>query len=349
MNKIVSEDIEYINSCNFIPWDKLKRKTIFITGATGLVGQNLINGLLYANKRRNLNLKIIGLVRNLEKAKNKFCLQLQESNALNFLVGDVRTFEYPNQKIDYIIHGASITSSKDFVEKSEQVKSVAIDGTKHILEFAKMNKVISFVYLSSMEVYGYPEKGHLCKEDEHWKFDSNQPRNSYPISKIECEKLCEKYNKNYNIPIKILRLSQTFGPGVEYNDDRVFMEFARCVMENRNIVLHTKGETERCYLYTTDAVTAILMILLNENLYEIYNVANPKTYCSIKEMAKSSIKSGNNSDLKIIIDENNSNKYMNKTYLNLDCSKIFDMNWKINKKADSMVFMFKRLIDSFER
>ena len=86
-------------------------------------------------------------------------------------------------------------------------------------------------------------------------------RSSYAESKRACESLCTAYVSQYNVPAKVLRLTQTFGPGVKYDDGRVFAEFARCVIEGRDIVLHTKGETKRNYLFTEDAVDAILTVL----------------------------------------------------------------------------------------
>lgn len=344
-NKIVKEDLEYINSCDFIHWEDLRNKTIFITGTTGLIGQNLVNGLLYANIKRNLNLKVIGLVRDLDRAKSKFIDQLKETNALEFVVGDVRDFTYPDCSIDYVVHGASITASKDFVEKPNEVKDIAVNGTKHVLDLAVEKKSSSFVYLSSMEVYGYPEKEHICKEDESWNFDPNEPRNSYPIAKLECEKLCKEYSNKYGLSTKSIRLAQTFGPGISESDNRIFAEFARCVKENRDIVLHTKGETERCYLYTADAVTAILTVLLKGNDGEIYNAANPETYCSIKEMAENIVKNIGNSTIKVVYNfSNDINGYLNTTHLFLNVDKILELSWKYNseiiKQINNYIYIY---------
>lgn len=79
---------------------------------------------------------------------------------------------------------------------------------------------------------------------------------------IEC--MCVSYGSEYGVPVKIVRLSQTFGPGVSYEDGRVFAQFARAAIENKNIVLKTKGETYRNYCYTRDAVIGILCVLLKE-------------------------------------------------------------------------------------
>ena len=79
---------------------------------------------------------------------------------------------------------------------------------------------------------------------------------------------------------------------MEYNDGRVFADFARCVIEKRDIILKTKGETKRSYLYTEDAVCAILTVMLNGESGQAYNVANEETYCSIYEMAQLVAKGG---------------------------------------------------------
>lgn len=101
---------------------------------------------------------------------------------------------------------------------------------------------------------------------------------------VEC--LCASYASEYGVPVKIARLSQTFGAGVEYEDGRVFAEFARCALEKKNIVLHTKGQTVRSYCYTKDAVAAMLLILAKGESAAAYNVTNMDTRISIADMAQ---------------------------------------------------------------
>ena len=97
---------------------------------------------------------------------------------------------------------------------------------------------------------------------------------------------CAGFASEYAVPVKVARLSQTFGPGVAYRDGRVFAEFARCAIEGRDIVLHTAGNTVRSYCYTRDAVNALLYILLRGKPGEAYNVTNMDTAVSIREMAQ---------------------------------------------------------------
>ena len=71
-NEIFREDLEQLISLDFIEWDKFRGKTIFITGATGVIGFNIISALLYADMKKFLNLKILAFVRDIDKAMKKY-------------------------------------------------------------------------------------------------------------------------------------------------------------------------------------------------------------------------------------------------------------------------------------
>lgn len=335
------EDMELIRSADFIPWEKLKDKTIFITGATGLIGYTLVNALVYANKKESLNIKVIALVRDIERAKERFRDIFDE---IIFIVGSVENIPEITEKIDYIIHGASQTASKAFINQPVETIMTALKGTENILELAKNKNVSGMVYMSSMEVYGYPQKGHKVTENEIGNLSPLDVRNSYPISKIQCESLCCAYAKEYNIPVMSVRLTQTFGPGVNYNDTRVFAEFARCVSEKIDIVLKTKGETERSYLYTADAATAILTILLKGTPGQSYNAADEKTYCSIAEMAEKVAKSGG-INVEFEVEDEDKNGFPKTLYMDLDTSLLRSLGWQNGGvKNGDIIVMFERMM-----
>ena len=320
-----AEDFVRILKVPFIEWEVLKGCTIFLTGATGLIGTTVVNTLNYINYKKNLDLHVLALVRDEEKARERFA-GILDDGMLHFVTGNVEDVPRISANIDYIIHGASQTASKEFVEHPVETIQTDIIGTKNLLELAKAKKVKSFVYLSSMEVYGYPEKGHKVTEDEIGAFMPLNLRNSYPVSKIMCEAMCCAYMAEYGVPAKIVRLTQTFGPGVHYNDNRVFAYFARCVKQHRNIVLKTKGETERCYLYTADAVTAILVIMLKGKSGKAYNAANEKTYCSIAEMAEKVAKQGGIS-VEYDIQDETANGFPQTLYMWLDTTALRQLGW----------------------
>lgn len=325
-NEAMKQDMENISAAQYIPWEQLSNKTILITGATGLIGSTLVNGLLYANRKKHLNLTVLALVRDEFRAKEKFSAQIDNATDLQFVLGTVENLPEIECKIDYIIHGASQTASKAFVEQPVETIVTAISGTHNLLELAKKKSVQGFVYLSSMEVYGHPERGHKVTERDIGCMTPLDVRNSYPISKQQCESLCCAYASEYKLPVMIARLTQTFGPGVHYNDNRVFAYFGRCVKEKQDIVLKTKGETERSYLYTADAATAILTVLLKGESSAAYNMANEATYCSIAEMAQMIAKK-NGIGVRFEIQSETENGYPATIYMDLDTSKLKALGW----------------------
>lgn len=343
MNSIFHEDLKDVCEASFIPWDELRNSTILITGATGLIGTGIVNSLFCANKEKGLNLKLIALVRSVEKAEDRFKEMLND-DTLSFIKGSVEELPVIDEEdIDYIIHGASQTASKEFVNHAVETINTAVTGTKNLLELAKKKDVKGFVYMSSMEVYGYPKKAHHVTEDEIGAFTSLNLRNSYPISKIMCESLCCAYASEYNVPIRIVRLTQTFGPGVHQNDNRIFAYFGRCVQDRQNIVLKTAGETERCYLYTVDAVTAILTILLKGSNGEAYNAADENTYCSIAEMAER-VASEAGIEVEYDIQPPSVNGFPDTLYMHLDTTKLKNLGWKPIGGGKTIEKMFDRMI-----
>lgn len=339
MNNILLEDYKYIATVDYIPWDKLAGKTILVTGAYGLIGSVLVGSLLYANEAKKLDLKIIALGTSRQKFESKFT----ESDSLKFIEASVESLPEIEDDINFIVHAASPTASRYFVEHPVETINIAVNGTRNMLELAKEKNVKSFVYLSSMEVYGHPQKGHKVKGNEIAGFDTTNARNSYPLGKQLAEMLCSAYFAEYNIPAKVVRLTQTFGSGVEYNDNRVFAEFMRCAVEKRDIMLKTKGETERCYLYTADAVTAILTIMLKGESGQAYTAANSDTYCSIMQMAQLVATEIAKNEIKVIIDETGSENrgFADTLYMDLSVEELCALGWKPNIM---LAEMYRRMI-----
>jgi len=278
---VVRDDLERIVGTPTVPWEALRGRTVLVTGATGLIGAALVRALLWAGE----DITVLALVRDRDKAARLFAGPLAAGARLSFLHGDVETFEFPDGPVDHVVHGASITASSDFVTRPVEVIRTALRGTERVLELARAAQVRSLAYLSSMEVYAAPDGSRRITEATFDGLDPMLVRSSYPESKRMAEALCAAYAAQYGVPARVLRLTQTFGPGVALDDARVFAQLARSAVEGRDIVLHTTGATRRSYLYTADAVTAVLTVLLRGSDGEAYNVANEATYCSIREMA----------------------------------------------------------------
>lgn len=322
----------------------LRNKTILITGATGLIGMNIVRALAYADVKMNLNMKIIAVVRDIHKAHDIFA----ELHEISYIVSNVEELKYSGTHIDYIIHGASPTASKYFVSHPVETIKTALAGTVNILRIAKAENVSGIIYLSSMEVYGHIEDERLLKESDLGYIDPLNPRNSYPESKRMCEAMCAAYSHEYGVPAKIARLVMTFGPGIPYDDNRVCAEFMRKVIEEKDIILKTEGKTKRCYLYTADAVTAILTILLKGESGHAYNAANPETYCSIREMAEMIAQkvSGGKISVKFSLDEDIS-MYPAPGFTNLDVSALKNCGWSPSINLQDMYLRTIEYIRSY--
>ena len=189
---------------------------------------------------------------------------------------------------------------------------------------------------------------HKVKENELGSFETMNARNSYPIAKIACENLCNSYCSQYGVPAVILRATQTFGPGVKYDDGRIFAEFMRCVVEKKNIVLKSAGLTERSYLYTADAVSAILVSLLNGKPGQAYTIANPNTYCSIKDMAQMVADEVAGGSIKVVFDiakDIEKLGYARTLFMNLDVAKVEKLGWTPSVDLKSM---FERMIEGMK-
>ncbi len=342
VGRILKEDIESVVETGFFSWNKLKGATILVTGATGLIGTFFIKSLDYANTVKKLNLKVIALVRDELKAVGRFS-DIMPNGMVTFLIGNVENPPVVDGKVDYILHAASQTASREFIEHAVETIQTSVLGTFNLLRLAKEKNVKGFVYLSSMEVYGYPQRGHKVAENEIGLMSPLILRNSYPISKVMAESMCCAYAKEYGVPVMICRLTQTLGPGVDYNDNRIFAYVRRCVKEKKNIVLKTKGETERCYLYITDAITAILTVMLNGEPCKAYNAADESTYCSIAELAET-IAADGDIEVEYDVKSGEDNGFLHTLYMNLDTTALKNLGW-LPQGGYSIRKMFRRMLD----
>ena len=326
---VVREDLERISAATYVPWEALHGKTVLVTGATGLIGSALVKALLWYGGTRDAGLRVLALTRDRTRAEGSFARPLAAGAPMSFVEGEVETLDL-DEHVDLIVHGASVTSSRDFVVRPVQTIRTALEGTQQILEIARAHDVTSLAYLSSMEVYGAPDGSRRIGESDFTGFDPMVVRSSYPESKRMAETLCAGYAAELGVHAKVLRLSQTFGPGIAYDDGRVFAGFARSALEGRDIVLHTPGETERNYLYTADAVTAILTVLLRGQDGQAYNAANEDTYCSIRAMAELVARSCGPAPVAVRVEPQDGARlgYAPTLKMDLDTSKLQALGWR---------------------
>lgn len=313
---------EHFRGCRFV-----------ITGATGLIGRTLVNCLISLDNRYDLDLSICCPVRNRQKAQellpNK--VEIIDYNINNSLFNEA----------DYIVHGACPTSSTFFVEHPVETFNTIIGQTQQILNVIHEKKEVKgVVYLSSLESYGTILNDEPVKEDCQGYIDPMSARSCYSLGKRAAENLCHCYAKEFDVPVRIARLTQTFGSHVADTDNRVFAQFARSIVQGKDIVMHTRGHSSKPYIFDIDAANAILFLLVKGESGLAYNVANEDSYMSIREMAEYLCLEFN-PDCRIINRFINQNIYSPETHLNLDTAKLQSLGWyPLFKKQE----MFAKLI-----
>ena len=283
---ILREDYQRIAESN-LPFEKYRDCCFLVTGATGLIGSLVIKSLLYADRIKQLNIRVIAVIRNREKAEKIFSEESGNENLI-FLEQDLtKTFTTVSEPVDYIVHAGANTRSKDMVRYPVDNIKISVNGTMSVLELARHSSIKGMVYLSSMEVYGQINvQDHKIAENELGYVDLGAVRSCYPEGKRICELMCNAYAAQYNVPVCTARLAQTFGAGILKSENRVFAQFAASAIKNEDIVLHTEGLSEGNYVYTADAVRAILLLLTEGKAGEAYNVCNENSHMTIREMAE---------------------------------------------------------------
>lgn len=337
MNKILQEDIETFSVSNEFRC-KLESKTFLVTGSTGLLGSIFVKCL----QNLNLNIQFILPVRNIEKAQiifndNFSGLNLIQSELIPFL----KEFDEP---FDYAFHFASPTDGKFMKDFPVDTFELAIDSTKELLKLCRRLRPKGCLYISSIEFYGENFDDHLIMESDYGNVSVDNPRSSYPLGKKAAEFLAKSYAWQYGLPVKIARLTQTFGAGVSSEDKRVFTQFAKSVNNGSDIILHTDGKSSKPYCYTTDCISALIYILLLGKNGESYNVCTPDTYISIYDLA-TFLQQTFAPDIKVIKIEKPNSGYAPETHLKLSPEKLLSLGWKPQYNLKQM---FERLISSLK-
>lgn len=318
---------------------ELKNKSFFITGATGLVGSVLVKALAFANDHYDLNNRVVAQVRNPQKAKKVF----DGYEGITYCVGDVRDIiSYPGN-VDYVIHAASETKSKNMIDFPVETLWTALSGAKNLLDFACEKKIEKMVFLSSMEAFGSVDGNQRTSEEKLGYIDLRKVRSCYPESKRMIENMCVCYSLEYGVPVTIARLAQTFGAGVSSEDTRVFAQFAHSAMTGEDIVLHTAGTSCGNYVYTADAATAIFTLLKKGISGECYTVANETSSMRIKDMAELVANCVADGKIRVVVDipADKQFGYAPDVKLKLDASKLRSLGWKPQINLEES---YKRLI-----
>lgn len=192
------------------------------------------------------------------------------------------------QDLDFIIHAAGVASPVFYMKYPLETIESAVHGTRNLLELARKNPNLEgFLFFSSSEIYGDPDpKAVPTPETYHGYVSSVGPRACYDESKRLGETLVTIYHERHNVPAKMVRPFNVFGPGMGHNDRRVVPMFTYQALNGRVIPVHGDGHQTRTFCYITDAITGFLKVLLDGKSGEAYNIGNAENEISMRHLAQ---------------------------------------------------------------
>ncbi len=266
--------------------EMLKGKSVLITGAAGLICSSIVDIFFRFNDTHKEKIQIFAAGRWLEEMRNRFG-DLVERADFTFVPYDAsKTDNQLTVRADYIIHGASNAFPSMIVKEPVETMTSNFLGMKYLLDYAKENGVGRILYISSSEVYGKKENNKPYLEGEYGFVDLLNSRNSYSVGKRAAETLCVSYADEYGVESVIVRPGHIYGPTASPYDNRVASAWAYSVVKGEDIVMKSDGSQIRSYCYCLDCASAILAVLLRGESKNAYNISNPDSIISIKQLAE---------------------------------------------------------------
>lgn len=257
--------------------ETLEGKTILVAGAAGFVPHTLCEFYL------KLGAKVIGLdnfitgsVQNIEKLSSYSNFDFHKCNIYESMPN------FKNTKIDFVFSLASPASPIDFSLIPLEIMRVNSEGTLKLLEIAK-DKKARFLEASTSEVYGDPEI-HPQTEDYVGHVNTVGPRSCYDEAKRFAEAMTMTYFTKYKVDTRIVRIFNTYGPGMRANDGRVIPNFINQALKNEDITVYGDGSQTRSFCYVTDLVQAIHNVMFSHD-HTPFNVGNPDEF-TVKDCAQ---------------------------------------------------------------
>lgn len=308
----------------------LSGKALAVSGATGFLGSLLARFVVWANDELGLGARLVLCVRNAAKLDVVMPGIAAREDVTVVVVDFSEPCETLGVDFDFLVHTAAITTSKVMIERPADVINIMINGTRWALDSACTNSKSKVLFLSSMEACGSFGDGVDVYEGTMGAIDMGSVRSCYPEGKRVGELMCLAYASQFCINAVAGRLAQTFGAGILPSEGRVFKQFASSAMAGEPIVLHTDGMSEGNYVYSTDALSAILLLLSKGIAGETYNIANEACHSTIRDMAEMVAERFGGGLCSVVIEGKDSSQfgYAAPTKMTLRSNKLRALGWE---------------------
>lgn len=294
---LVQDDLDYICNRAADAFEELAGSELLITGGAGFLGYYLVQSVLWWNLHSDEAPIQLTVYDNFLRGTPDWLVQHEKKPTLTLTEHDV-TNPLPSDMghVDYVVHAASIASPTYYREHPIETMDANVQGLRRLLDYAVQEQengrpLDGFLFFSSSEVYGNPDPEHIPTPETYWgRVSFTGPRACYDESKRYGETLCVNYTRVHNLPIKVARPFNNYGPGLEITDRRVVPDFARDVLNGRDIVMLSDGSPTRTFCYSADAVVGYLEVLVQGRSGEAYNIGADVPEVSIMELAQRTVR-----------------------------------------------------------
>ena len=262
--------------------DAYKNKKVLVTGATGLIGSNLVEKLMSID-----NIYVTVLARNENKVKAIFEKYLNSPN-FKYIIQDITEPFNFTEDFDYIFHAAGSISGEAIRNYPVDIINANVEGTKNCLEYLKKNKKGRLVVFSSATVYGNSTGKNIIVDEEDTTITDKLGSAicAYSQSKRMAETLARAYFTQFNTSVVIARFSYVYG-FTKFYPNTAFFEFIKKALNGEDIILNGTSFARRDNIYVKDAIDMLLVVAAEGVSGEAYNIscAN-KSFAAIDEIAE---------------------------------------------------------------
>jgi nucleoside-diphosphate-sugar epimerase len=291
---VVVKDLELIINQLREEFSILSGKHLMIAGGAGFLGHYLIQSAIHWNhsfsRREPIRLTILD---NFIRGIPDWLSAIQNDPNIRLLKHDI-TDPLPADlgRQDYLIHAASIASPTYYRRCPIETMDANVNGLRHMLDYCdaqhQSGKAVSgMLFYSSSEIYGDPTPDNIpTPETYRGNVSCTGPRACYDESKRYGETLCVNFAQQRQIPVKMARPFNNYGPGLKITDGRVIPDFARNILANQDIIMLSDGSPKRTFCYVADAVCGYYKILIRGRAGEAYNIGVETPEISMAELAE---------------------------------------------------------------
>ena len=308
--------------------DDMAGKSILITGAAGLICSSVVDILFRYNDTHENKIQILAAGRWIEEMSARFEEQINRPDFTFVSYDASKTDNSIDFHADYILHGASNASPDMIVKEPVETMLSNFLGIKYLLDYAKDVGTKRILYISSSEVYGAKVGNEPFKEGEYGYIDLLKSRNSYSIGKCAAETMCVSYADEYGVESVIVRPGHIYGPTASPYDVRVGSAWAYAVAKGEDLVMKSDGSQIRSYVYCLDCASAMLKVLLAGENCHAYNISNPNSIITIRELGELLSKAGG-VELKLELPTEAEKKGFNPmSNSSLEAKSLLELGWK---------------------